>query len=99
QLLRHGKACRSAFSDRKSWKILGREGLEVEPALARFHLETLVGERQRDLGPLRKGTQNVEELACADGRGLGLAGSFDGHPGRDLDLDVGSDEFDARVGP
>ena len=69
----------------------GGQGLELEAAAPGLDGEALVVERQRDLGGVGQGAQDVLQLARADGdRGV-LAADVAAGGGADLDLDVGGE--------
>jgi hypothetical protein len=92
RLLRQRKPCRLAGGLGEPRKILGRQGLEHEPALAGLDEHALVLLLQRHLGALGQGAQDVDELARAHGHGARLSRGLDRAAGRDLDLDVGREE-------
>jgi hypothetical protein len=78
-------------------KVLGRQRLELETALAAAHLQALVRERHRDLAAFGQRAQDVEQLAGADRHRLGLPGGLRSRGCADLDLDVGRDERESVV--
>jgi hypothetical protein len=45
-------------------KVLGRQGLQVEAALAGFHLHPLLFENEADFRALRQRTQDLLQLAA-----------------------------------
>jgi hypothetical protein len=78
-------------------EVRGREGLQVEAALARLHRHAVFLGLQRNLGVLGKGAQDVVELARARGhRPLGIAVQL--RAGGDLHLKVGRQEVHLASG-
>jgi hypothetical protein len=65
--LRNGELLGFAFADRHARKIIGRQGLQAETALAAAHLQALVFQEQADFGGIRQRTQDFLQLACPDG--------------------------------
>jgi hypothetical protein len=77
-------------------EFLGRQGLELEAALAAGHRHFLVGQRQRHVG-LGQGTQDVDQLARGHGGGRGVGARADFGRGLNLDFKVGGGEAHATA--
>ena len=75
-------------------KVLRRQGLQVETALAGFQRQALFVERQADLGRFGQRPQDVLQLARADRHRRLFRPGCRG-AGTDLDLDVGRQELES----
>jgi len=90
--LRNRELLGFAFIDRHAREIVGRQGLQAEPALATAYQQTLVFENQTDFGGIGQGAQDFLQLASAHSHcAIAItAGTFCTRG--DLDLDVGGQQ-------
>jgi len=93
--LRNGELPGLAFADRHARKIIGRQGLQAEAALAGTDLQALVFEHQADVVRIGQRAKDFLQFAGANRHcAVTLAASPFGRRG-DLDFNIGSQQRQA----